>query len=310
VKPDPTPSGRIVVAGGTGFLGLNLAASLFDAGCDVVLISRHRPSNCPWTHAIWDGHSQGAWSRHLDGAAAVVNLAGRSVDCIKTAEHCDEILRSRVDATLAIGRALKTLSAPPPVWVQMSTAHRYGDSVDVVCDEDSSFGYGLAPTVGAAWEDALAESALPDMRQVILRTSLVLGSSGGALPKLAAVTRMGFGGTLGHGRQGMSWIHEQDMNRLFHRAIVNSNMRGAYMATAPNPLSNREFMSELRQALRMPIGLPAAAWMVRIGAALIMRTDPDLALAGRYCVSRRLAEEGFQFRFSLLEDALRNLYPR
>ncbi|MFT5127269.1 MAG: hypothetical protein ACI8W8_000870 [Rhodothermales bacterium] len=307
---DPTPSGRIIIAGGSGFLGMNLAAVLSDAGCEVVLISRNQPKHCPWTHAVWDGRSQGDWAAHLDGAAAIVNLAGRSVDCIKTPQHCDEILRSRVDATLAIGRALRGLKQPPPVWVQMSTAHRYGDSVEVVCDEDSSFGYGLAPTVATAWEDAFAESAPAEMRQVILRTSFVLGRDAGALPRLARVTRMGLGGTLGHGRQGMSWIHELDMNRLFLHAIANPEMQGAYIATAPNPLSNREFMGELRRALRVPIGLPAASWMVRLGAPLVMRTDPDLALAGRFCVSRRLAEAGFEFHFAEIADALADLFGK
>ena len=306
--PESTPTGRVVITGGSGFLGTNLAAYLTDGGCEVVLVSRNRPRKCPWTHVEWDARSVGAWARHLDGASAMVNLAGRTVDCIKTAQTCDEILRSRVDSTLAVGQAMREVDQAPPVWVQMSTAHRYGDSVDVVCDEDSSFGYGLAPTVGAAWEEACAESAIPGQRQVVLRTSFVLGREGGALPRLARLTRLGLGGTLGHGKQGMSWIHEHDMNRLFARAIVDGAMDGAYLATAPNPVSNRDFMCELRNALGIPIGLPAPSWMVRIGAPLIMRTDPDLALAGRYCVSRRLREEGFIFRFGALEDALRDLY--
>ena len=134
-----------------------------------------------------------------------------------------------------------------------------------------------------------------------------LGREGGALPRLARITRMGLGGTLGHGRQGMSWIHELDMNRLFARAITNP-MQGAYIASAPNPVSNCDFMREFRRALRVPIGLPAASWMVRIGAPLFMRTDPDLALAGRYCRSRRLAEEGFDFRFAEITDAFADLY--
>ena len=97
------------------------------------------------------------------------------------------------------------------------------------------------------------------------------------------------------------------MNRLFLRAIADSTMQGVYIATAPNPVSNGEFMRELRRALRMPIGLPALKWMVRIGAPLVMRTDSELALYGRYCVSRRLGEEGFEFKFPELRDALRDL---
>ena len=303
--------GRVVIAGGSGFLGQSLARHLTEAGYGVVTIARSAsvPPDARWQHAIWDARTVGDWAHHLDGAHAVVNLAGRTVNCIKTPDHCDEILRSRVESTEVIGRALGTVKTLPRVWVQMATAHRYGDPpAGIVIDEDSAFGYGLAPSVGAAWEDAFARSARPDVRQVVLRTSFVLGRNGGALSTLARLARMGLGGTVGHGRQGMSWIHEHDMNRLFTRAIEDHFMTGAYIATAPKPVSNAEFMRELRRAIGMPIGLPAFEWMVRIAAPLFMRTDPELALYGRYCVSKRLKEEGFEFSFPDLPSALRDLY--
>jgi NAD dependent epimerase/dehydratase family enzyme len=190
----------------------------------------------------------------------------------------------------------------------MATAHRYGDPPEVVCDEDAAFGYGLAPFVGRAWEEAHARAAPAQMRQVVLRTSFVLGRRGGALPRLEKLVRWGLGGKVGHGRQGISWIHEQDMNRLFARAIADDGMKGAYLATAPSPVSNATFMRELRRALRVPFGLPAASWMVRLAAPRVLRTDPELALHGRYCVSRRLREEGYEFLFPDLPSALRDLY--
>jgi NAD dependent epimerase/dehydratase family enzyme len=120
------PSGRIVIAGGTGFLGINLARYLVDFDCEVVLLSRHAARGARWDHAQWDARTLGDWTRHLDGATALVNLAGRSVDCVKTPDHCDEILRSRVESTLVLGRALaRVVQSPPEVWVQMSTAHLY-----------------------------------------------------------------------------------------------------------------------------------------------------------------------------------------
>ena len=307
---EPRPQhGRVVIAGGSGFLGLNLARHLAAAGSDVVLISRHPPTETgPWTHAVWDARTLADWAAHLNGAAALVNLAGRSVDCVKTPDHCDEILRSRVEATETLGRALRSVASPPPVWVQMSTAHIYGDPPAAVCDEDSALGYGLAPCVGRAWEDAYARSVLPETRQVILRTSFVLGRHGGALRRLARLARWGLGGTVGSGRQGVSWIHEHDMNRLFHRAVTDERMHGVYLATAPNPVSNREFMRELRRALHRPLGLPAAPWMVRLAAPRLLRTDPDLALYGRYCISRRLEDDGFKFTFPQLAPALRDVY--
>jgi uncharacterized protein len=301
--------GRVVIAGGTGFLGQNLARHLMDLGWDVVVIARHPPhDHARWRHAIWDARTVGDWVQHLDGATALVNLAGRTVDCIKTPAHCDEILRSRVESTEVLGRALQSVKTLPRVWVQMSTAHIYGDPPEVVCDEDSAFGWGLAPFVAREWEQAFARALLPAMRAVVLRTSFVLGKNGGALRQLRRAVRLGFGGTVGHGRQGISWIHERDLDRLFERAISDESMHGTYIATAPNPVSNAEFMRKMRKALRAPVGLPAASWMVRLAAPLLLRSDPDLALLGRYCVSRRLREEGFEFLFPDVRSALHDLY--
>jgi uncharacterized protein len=304
--------GRIVIAGGSGFLGLSLASHLTSLGWSVVLLSRN-PPRCegPGRRVPWDARSLGEWSRELDGADAMINLAGRSVDCVKTPDHQDEILRSRVEATRVLGRAVRNLDNPPPVWVQMSTAHIYGDPPEVTCTEDSPFGYGLAPFVGRAWEDEFTESVLPTQRAVVLRTSFVIGrdrgAGGGALARLRTLVWFGLGGVVGSGKQGMSWIHETDLNRLFERALTNSDMQGPYIASSPNPASQREFMRTLRHAVGMPIGLPAFEWMVRLGAPMLMKTDPELALYGRYVVSKRLHEEGFEFRFAGLKEALVDL---
>ena len=302
------PHGRIVIAGGSGFLGVALAEHLTALGCEVTQISRSTPARVPGTHVTWDGTTLGDWASALDGAAALVNLAGRSVDCIKTPEHRDEILRSRVESTRVLGEALRSVDRAPPVWVQMSTAHIYGDPPERVCDEDAAFGEGLAPFVGQAWEAAHADALLPEMRSVVLRTSFVVGRGGGALQRLSGLARFGLGGTVGHGRQGMSWLHLEDMNRIFARSIADPNTRGVYIATAPGPVSNRVFMRELRRAMGMPVGLPAASWMVRIAAPLLLRTDPELALYGRYCVPKRLLAEGYAFAFPELDAALADLF--
>ncbi len=138
-------SGSIVIAGGSGFLGVSLATWLANRGRSIVILSRRPPAlDGPWRHVRWDARRLGDWGRELSGAAGLVNLVGRSVDCAKTPEHCDEILRSRVEATRVLGQALRTVEDPPPVWVQMSTAHIYGDPPKITCTEDSPFGYGLA----------------------------------------------------------------------------------------------------------------------------------------------------------------------
>lgn len=231
----------------------------------------------------------------------MVNLAGRTVDCIKTPDHQDEILRSRVESTRVLGQAVRAIDQPPPVWVQMGTAHIYGDPPEAICTEDSSLGVGLAPFVGKAWEEEFASARLPSQRGVVLRTSFVVGrnrgAGGGALDRLSLLTRLGLGGRIGSGKQGFSWIHELDLNHLFQRALTEENMYGIYIASAPNPVSQIEFMRALRKALCVRLALPAFAWMVRLGAPLLLRTDPELALYGRYVRSERLREEGFMFQF-------------
>lgn len=304
-------SGKVVIAGGSGFIGLSLATHLAERGAEVVILSRSAPkAKGAWKHIPWDARTLGDWKCELDGAAGLINLTGRSVDCVKTPDHQDEILRSRTESTRVLGLAVRSIAAPPPVWVQMSTAHIYGDP-GIVCDEDSPYGYGLAPFVGKAWEEEFHRGLLQAQRGVILRTSFVIGRNrgggGGALSVLAKLARCGIAGRIGSGTQGMSWIHEADLNRLFERALTDATMQGPYLATSPHPVSQVDFMRELRRAVRMPIGLPAFGWMVRFGAHYIMRKDPDLILFGRYVVSRRLREAGFDFRFPVLQGALADL---
>lgn len=304
---------RIVIAGGSGFLGTSMAANFSSRGAKVIVLSRSKPRVIAgWSYEPWDGRTLGGWTKSIDGADAVVNLAGRTVNCIKTPDHQDEILRSRVESTHVLGKAMRAVASPPPVWVQMSTAHIYGDPPTAICTEDSTEGISLAPTVARAWESAFAGSKLPDQRGVILRTSFVIGrnrgAGGGALATLGLLARLGLGGRVGSGMQGMSWIHETDLNNLFARAITDDAMSGVYIASAPNPVSQVDFIRTLRRVIKMPLALPVFEWMVRIGAPLVMRTDPELVLYGRYVVSQRLADEGFVFQFPLLEPALRELY--
>lgn len=298
----------IPITGGTGFIGLSLAEYLSHLGYQPILIARHRPEKpLKFSFVQWDAVNQGDWVQSLEGALAIVNLAGKTVDCVKTPDNCDLILRSRVDSTRAVGRALASLDNPPKAWVQMSTAHIYGDPPSQICTEDSSTGYGLAPFVGKAWEEALLDSIPEGIREVRLRTSFVIGKNGGALKSLKRITRMGLGGRVGHGRQGISWIHEYDMNEIIHQAIINEKFKGVYIASSPKPVSNREFMKALRKKLGVPVGLPAPEWLARIGARWIFKTDPELALYGRYVLPKRLEETGYIFKYPDLERALDDL---
>ena len=299
---------KVIIFGGTGFIGLSLANHLTERGIKPVLVARNTPAakiECDFVK--WDAISLGNWVNELNGAKAVVNLAGRTVDCIKTPDNCDVILRSRVDSTKIIGKALSEIDEPPPVWVQMSTAHIYGDPPSQFCTEDSSTGYGLAPIVGKAWEKAFLDTKPAHIRGVRLRTSFVIGKNGGALSTLKRIVKLGAGGKVAHGKQGISWIHEHDMNEIIWQAIQNENFNGFYIASAPNPVSNKEFMQTLRKTMKFPFGIPTPEFLVRLGSKFVFRTDPELVLYGRYVKSERLEQEGFEFKFPHLYKALEDL---
>ncbi|MFO0830491.1 MAG: DUF1731 domain-containing protein [Phycisphaerales bacterium] len=314
-----TRARRVVIAGGSGFLGTSLAAFLAGRGAGVTVLSRGRgTAGGAWKRVVWDGRSLGGWVDELDGACALVNLAGRSVNCVKTPDHCDEILRSRVESTRVLGQACAAVRTPPPVWVQMSTAHIYGDPPREVCDEGSALGVGLAPTVGRAWEAAFDGARLAGQRGVVLRTSFVIGrrnaGGAGALGTLAVLGKLGLGGAVGAGTQGFSWLHEVDFHRIVEAAVTEGWMEGVYVASAPSPVTQREFIREVRRRAGglggVGVGLPAPEWMVRVGARVALRTDPELALYGRFVVPARLRAQGFAFRFGELGAALDDLFPR
>lgn len=254
----------------------------------------------------WDAKTVGDWVRHLDGAEAIVNLVGRTVDCVKNAANRRAILDSRIDSVRVLGEAVRQAQSPPRVWVQSSTAHIYGDTADELLDESSPIGTGFAPEVGVAWENAFANIDLPRTRRVVLRTSFVIGRDGGAFGKMVPLTRLFLGGATGSGRHFMSWIHETDFCRIVMRAIEEQTMNDIYVVTAPDAVRNDEFMRLLRKQLRRPWSPRVPRPLVKIGA-MLMRTDPELALFGRRCVPARLLAEGFEFRFPRLPEALADL---
>ncbi len=300
-------SGRVVICGGSGFLGQSLAKAMRLQGRQVTLISRSAPSGGDSEWRSWDGRNPGPWSSALEGAAVVINLAGKSVNCRKTPDACDEILRSRVDSVRCLGEVMQSLKSPPPLWIQMSTAHIHGDPPEVEMDETSSVGLGLAPQVGGAWEAAFDAALLPTQRGVVLRTTFVIGRNGGALPLMASLCRWGLGGSAASGRQWISWIHEDDFNRFIFALIAEEKWRGVYLLGSPFPERNAEFMAKLRAQLGRPWSPPVPEALIRFGARWIFNNDPELLLYGRRCRPARLLEGGFEFQFPRLEEALRDL---
>jgi len=299
---------RIILAGGSGYLGTLLAADLAERGCDVIVLTRNpRPREGAVREVCWDGRTLGEWAGLLNGARAVVNLTGRSVNCRYTPEHRREIVESRVESVKVMGEAIRRCAQPPRVLVQASSLAIYGDPGERWCDEGTVAGAGFPAETCLLWEKAFNESPTPKTRRVLLRIGFVLGRSGGALNVLGRLTRWGLGGRVGSGRQYISWLHERDMTRIFLAAIEREEMVGVFNASGPDPVTNAEFMKELRRALHRPWSPPAPAWAVHIGSWLL-RTEACLALTGRRCTPKRLLEHGFTFAFPDLEEALREIY--
>ena len=300
---------RIILAGGSGFLGRELAAKLVRLGAEPIILSRTPNRYDGVGRALfWDGKTlAGNWMSDIDGAEAIVNLTGKNVNCRPTARNREVILQSRVDSVRALGEAVRAVHSPPPVWIQASSLAIYGDAGDRVCDETAPVAAGFPANVCTAWEGELARATLPEMRVVVLRIGFVLGTNGGALPFLARLVKFGLGGSIGSGNQWISWLHIDDMLALFSEALESPMMTGIYNATAPNPQRNREFMQMLRRALKRSWSPPAPAFAVKIGAP-ILGSDPKVALTGRRCIPDRLAKMSFKFSYPDLEPALRDLF--
>jgi uncharacterized protein (TIGR01777 family) len=301
----------IMLAGGSGFLGQAVSSFLIAHKYTPIILTRgpSQPATAATPEFIhWDATTlSGDWPLCLNNAHAVINLVGRTVNCRKTPENKKEILESRVLATRALAQAWQRATNPPKIWIQTSTAHIYGDTHDEILDESSPTGVGFAPDVGRAWEKEFNDADPKDTRRVILRVSFVLGiGQNSALRTLSRITRLFLGGHTGSGRQFMSWIHLSDYCSIILRALEDPTMSGAYVVTAPNPLTNKQFMRELRRTLRRPWSPPVPTPAVYIGA-LLMRTDPELALKGRRCLPTRLLNENFQFQFPTLPEAIDDL---
>ena len=302
-------TGKVIIAGGAGFLGQALAQWFERQKWDVVILSRRpSPSWGSVRTVVWDGRTPGPWEEELVGSDAVVNLTGRSVACLYTPENKREIIASRVESTRLIAEARGRCPDPPTVLVQASSLAIYGDPGDRICDEQAPHGTGFSAEVCEAWEKAFfAEQGFGGPRRVALRIGFVLGRDGGALQPLTKLALLYLGGTAGNGRQYISWLHLEDFCAMVAWAITHPEVEGIYNATGPNPATNAEFMRFTRKALGRPWSPPTPAWAVKFGARFLMRVDPSLVLTGRRCVSSRLPAEGFVVKHTNLETTLREL---
>lgn len=313
---------KIVIPGGSGQVGTMLARHFHAHGHDVTILSRY-PHTAPWRVVAWDGRTPGPWIETLERSDVCINLTGRSVNCRYNSRNRAEIHDSRTLSTRLLNEVIDSLADPPRVWLNASTATIYRHALDRPMDEATGELGGNEPGAPDTWNFSIAvakdwekaffstrTSQTGRTRKVAMRSAITFSpDSGGAFAVLSGLARLGLGGAHGSGRQFVSWIHEVDFIRAVERLIADDTIDGLVNIASPNPLRNREFMRVLRDAWEMPNGLPAAAWMIEIGAFLL-RTESELVMKSRCVIPGRLLEAGFQFEFPEWPAAADDLVKR
>jgi len=283
------------------------------------VLSRQRQEQREGVRFIWwDGANLDAWADELNGATAVINLAGRTVNCRYGKKNRREIYESREFSTEVIGEAIAKCVMPPPVWFNASSTTVYRHALDRAMDESTGEidpvpeggprnKWEFSVDVVNRWEKALFNAATPDTRRIAMRLSMVFGSgAGGVFEAFRNITRFGLGGTQGPGNQYVSWLHLDDFLRMIDWCLTHRELSGPINMCSPNPMSNRDFMRTLREACRVRIGLPATAWMLEIGA-FFMRTETELLLKSRNVVPRKLLKSGFKFNHPTWPEAAKEI---
>ncbi len=290
---------KIIIAGGTGFVGTYLANKFRSLGYTIIIISRQKD------HVNWD--DMAAITAALENAELLINLAGRSVDCRYNEKNKKEIFDSRIGTTQILGEAVLACTVPPALWINSSTATIYRHAEDRPMTETTGeIGSGFSVNVATNWESTFFAFKLPKTRQVALRMAIVLGKGGGVLKPLTNLVHVGMGGSQGNGRQMFSWIHIDDLFNIIHFIREHRELSGVFNTAAPNPVSNKNFMQLLRRNMSVRFALPLPGWLLKFGAVLI-NTETELILKSRWVIPEQLLKAGFKFKYSNIDEALKNL---
>ncbi len=289
---------NILIAGGTGFIGTYLKKRFEEKGENVKLVSR-TGIDVSWVHqSLVDA---------LEHTDVVINLAGKTINCRHTFENKEMILKSRTKATNLLGNAIAACKNPPLLWVNASASAIYkSDEIAPATENSQGLVDDFLADVVRSWEYAFFCFNLPSTRQIALRTSVVLGRNKGAFPSLLRLTRLGLGGKVGNGKQFFSWIHIEDYFRIVEFLIQNVSVNGIVNCTSPSPLSNAELMQRMRNKAKVPFGLPAPEFAVRIGAFFI-GTESSLLLNSTNIYPELLLNAGFSFEFGDIDAAIADL---
>lgn len=302
---------KIVVAGGTGFLGRPLADELAGGGHRVVLLSRSSGDgrgapNAPRTVAWTPDGTTGVWAAAVDGADAVVNLAGESIAARRwTPAQKERILNSRVLATRSLVEAITHAATPPAVLVSGSAVGYYGPCGDEILTEDAPAGRDFLAGVTVRWEEEARRAESSKTRVVRLRTGIVLARDGGALPKMLPPFWFGAGGPIGSGQQYWPWVHRDDWVKLARFAIESTSATGPLNVTAPAPVANAEFAKALGRAMHRPAFMPTPGFALKL---LLGEMAEGLLLSGQRAVPAKAERLGFTFAYPRLEAALGDLF--
>jgi uncharacterized protein (TIGR01777 family) len=290
---------KIVIAGGTGFIGQYLNKRFCDEGFEVLVISRDVH------HVNWDDDSK--LIEALEGAEALINLAGKSVDCRYSKRNMALILNSRVQTTKKLQSIIDQCKTPPKLWINSSTAAIYRHSQDKAMDEyTGEIGSGFSVEVAKAWENAFFEKKTDKMRKVALRIAITLGKDGGVMKPYINLVKYGLGGSQGSGMQMFSWIHIEDLFRAIQFVMGHLEINGIYNCAAPNPITNKDFMEEIRNVVKSFFYLSSPKFLLKIGAYFI-NTETELVLKSRWVIPKKLLEEGFVFKYPTVISALKNI---
>ncbi|HMI78910.1 MAG TPA: TIGR01777 family oxidoreductase [Ferruginibacter sp.] len=290
---------KIVIAGGTGFVGKYLAKRFNELGYEVNIISRQAG------HTTWDKPS--AIVAALENSEMLINMAGRSVDCRYNEKNKKEIYDSRIKTTKILGEAVLQCKKPPVLWVNSSTATIYRHAEDRPMTESAGdIGTGFSVNIATSWEKAFFGFKLQNTRQVALRMAIVLGKEGGVIKPLKNLVHFGFGGKQGKGRQMFSWIHIEDVFNIITYLQQHKELAGVFNTSAPDPLNNKTLMQLLRKNMKVRFGLPAPAWLLKMGAVII-NTETELVLKSRWVIPERLLQSGFKFKYQTMDDALKSI---
>ncbi|NII84071.1 MULTISPECIES: TIGR01777 family oxidoreductase [unclassified Pedobacter] len=297
--------GKIILAGGNGYLG-GVLAQYFSSLADEVIILARKPQAKTGNikTLVWDGKTIDEWSQSLKGADLLVNLCGKNVNCRYTEKNKKEIFDSRLIPTHLLGKAIEEMENPPKLWINITSATIYRHAEDHSQDElTGEIGEGFSIEVCKAWENNFFETNTPNTRKIALRMGIVLGIKDGAFPRLLNLVKLGMGGKQGNGEQYVSWVHELDAAGSIEWLLNHNEIEGIINCTAPEPIKNHLFMHSIRKAHGISFGLPAPAWLLAIGAKII-GTETELILKSRWVKPAVLLNSGFDFKYGKIDEAM------